>query len=1766
MPSGNLTSSAFNTETTLAIEDAGDPVLDRDSEPVAPLIPVRINFKSEDAGFANSFGIYDKSTMRAELLAPDLNETAEGALLYAEDLTQEQLDNLGFFLLPNGANKNTDLASLWGEELMVEKVAGVYAVTANGTPLLGSGAPAFFSDAAWNPGGLDHFVEDGTPAGYCLSVEDLRGGGDLDFDDALFLVEAGVPMTGAEVKVTFEGESAGFRNTFGYFVEGTDKAGILFADLDENTLAPGTMETLDLTAEEYKQLEFFLIPDGATKNAGLFADLDAIDLIVEEVGGVLQARDQTTGTVLEGYVNPVYVPEKPGNPDATRHALQIGDVDDYQLRWEDLPGGGDKDYNDTVIRVEVTPCDLPPPVLSITPDAADTLEGTDTSTPFTFTITRTGDLGAASTVTWTAMGLDTDPTADADDFIGDGFPTGTVTFAADESTKTITVDVDADSDVEPDEGFKVALSDATDATIDPGNASAEGVIRNDDEEVPPPVLSIAPDGADKAEGTDTSTPFTFTITRTGDLGATSTVTWTAMGLDTDPTADADDFIGDGFPTGTVTFAADESTKTITVDVNADSDVEPDEGFKVALSDATDATIDPGNASAEGVIRNDDVPPASIGDEVFEDVNGNGVRDGGEAGIAGVTVALIDDTNGNGVIDGGESALATTTTDANGGYQFTGLEAGDYIVDVDAPPDFDLTTPPEPRPVTVTAGETVTNADFGYQRIVPPASIGDFVWNDLDKDGIQDAGEPGFAGVTVALQDASGKTVATTTTDANGLYQFTGLAAGDYRIAFTAPDGFEASPRQQGADPAIDSDGLISDVVSLAPGETDATIDGGFFENPPPPIDVSINNITLLEEGETNDQFTLSLSQAATEDVVVQWTVEDVSATYDDDYTGPPPVSSSGQTTITAGETEARLDPGDYRAVDDDEVEGNETFKVTLTSVSVGGATIADGEGIGTIIDNDIGGEDIIVWQNGLGPTSGVEIGTPTAPSSFVVGTDASIPSGDVWSAGGGTDAWSDPNNWQDSSPPTDVDPAIFTDLGAGGTSLVDENFAIASLHYSAAGAHITDLNDDLNTNADEGSLLQIIGPTTVGIDNIQNMGSLRIQDARVNAPVSELSIGVKNFSTSADSVRGMLTIAGQSVAEITSAAGDVIVGFNRTNLGAASGELNALESAATVNIDVDDFVVGFARGMGTAQGTLRWNQQEAIFANDVLFGWGSNATSILDVPAGGTLRFGTESDRIGNLWLAFNDSGAGGTVVTDLDFTVTNPTFEAMIGGSLIVAEKSPGGGDAEGTLTLGSNSNIDVASAAGDVIVGFNRTNSGAASGELNALESAATVNIDVDDFVVGFARGMGTAQGTLRWNQQEAIFANDVLFGWGSNATSILDVPAGGTLRFGTESDRIGNLWLAFNDSGAGGTVVTDLDFTVTNPTFEAMIGGSLIVAEKSPGGGDAEGTLTLGSNSNIDVASAAGDVIVGFNRTNLGAASGELNALESAATVNIDVDDFVVGFARGMGTAQGTLRWNQQEAIFANDVLFGWGSNATSILDVPAGGTLRFGTESDRIGNLWLAFNDSGAGGTVVTDLDFTVTNPTFEAMIGGSLIVAEKSPGGGDAEGTLTLGSNSNIDVASAAGDVIVGFNRTRLGRRQRRIECLGERGDGQYRCGRLCCRFRPWHGYRPGHAALEPARGDFCQRRALWLGLQRDVDPRRSRRWYAALRHRERPHWQPLAGVQRQWRGGNGGYRPGLHGHQSDLRGDDRRLVDCCREKPRRGRCRGNPDPRQQLQH
>jgi hypothetical protein len=213
----------------------------------------------------------------------------------------------------------------------------------------------------------------------------------------------------------------------------------------------------------------------------------------------------------------------------------------------------------------------------------------------------------------------------------------------------------------------------------------------------------------------------------------------------------------------------------------------------------------------------------IGDTVWYDANGNAVQDAGEAGISGVTVTLLDS---NGIpVPGG-----TAATDVNGQYTFE-VDAGTYSVQVDASnytgalAGFVATTS-EVKTYTVTIAN-VLDYDFGYRQ---PASIGDFVWNDLNGNGLQDAGEPGIPNVTVQLLGSDGTTVlGTTTTDGSGNYSFTNLFAGTYTVQFTASAGFTFTTKNAGSDATIDSNANLTgmtDAITLAAGATDNTIDAG----------------------------------------------------------------------------------------------------------------------------------------------------------------------------------------------------------------------------------------------------------------------------------------------------------------------------------------------------------------------------------------------------------------------------------------------------------------------------------------------------------------------------------------------------------------------------------------------------------------------------------------------------------------------------------------------------------------------------------------------------------------------------------------------------------------------------------------------------------------------------------------------------------------------------------------------------------------------------
>ncbi len=241
--------------------------------------------------------------------------------------------------------------------------------------------------------------------------------------------------------------------------------------------------------------------------------------------------------------------------------------------------------------------------LAIAADIQSQTEGDSGTTSFTFTVTLSGSPSGKTTVDYAVVGSD----VDADDFLGGVFPSGMVTFNQGETQKTIAIPVAGDTKVEASESFTVALSNPTsEAVIDAPAvdiSDASSTILNDDS------ATLHLTGVDQAEGDGGGqTAFLFAVTLDHAVEGGFDLAFTTND-GTATTADNDYINNDSM----VTFAGTAGeVQTITVQVNQDAKVEPDEVFNVALGaiSLSDGGISPGRVTIvggtrNGIIRNDD---------------------------------------------------------------------------------------------------------------------------------------------------------------------------------------------------------------------------------------------------------------------------------------------------------------------------------------------------------------------------------------------------------------------------------------------------------------------------------------------------------------------------------------------------------------------------------------------------------------------------------------------------------------------------------------------------------------------------------------------------------------------------------------------------------------------------------------------------------------------------------------------------------------------------------------------------------------------------------------------------------------------------------------------------------------------------------------------------------------------------------------------------------------------------------------------------------
>ena len=182
--------------------------------------------------------------------------------------------------------------------------------------------------------------------------------------------------------------------------------------------------------------------------------------------------------------------------------------------------------------------------------------------------------------------------------------------------------------------------------------------------------------------------------------------------------------------------------------------------------------------------------ARVGDYVWVDTNGNGVQDGNEAGVADVFVVLRSAAT--------QAIVQISQTDAAGKYFFTKLAPGSYLVQFEANATLYTFTAPYKTEVdsdsdvidfvngltdsfVLAAGATNLDIDAG---LLPWSCLGGNVWIDIDGDGTREGSEAQVQDITVVLfNEYKNVTLAVSTTDAAGHYQFCNLVVGSYSVEF-----------------------------------------------------------------------------------------------------------------------------------------------------------------------------------------------------------------------------------------------------------------------------------------------------------------------------------------------------------------------------------------------------------------------------------------------------------------------------------------------------------------------------------------------------------------------------------------------------------------------------------------------------------------------------------------------------------------------------------------------------------------------------------------------------------------------------------------------------------------------------------------------------------------------------------------------------------------------------------------------------------------------
>ncbi len=1017
---------------------------------------------------------------------------------------------------------------------------------------------------------------------------------------------------------------------------------------------------------------------------------------------------------------------------------------------------------------------------------------------------------------------------------------GTLTFAAGETSRTVRVSVTGDATDEPDETVVVTLSGAANATI--STATGTGTITDDDG-----VPSLSIDSPSVNEGDSGAAHLDFTVTLSAVSGREVTVDYADAGTGT--ATSGTDYAA--VSAGTLTFAVGETSKTVRVSVKGDGTDELDETVRLALSGAANAAVGTGT-----IVDDDGAPTVSIDSpSVAEGDSGSANLDFTVtlSAVSGkrVTVGYAEATGGTATSGTDYTALTSgTLTFAAGDVSktITVSVTGDAADEADETVKVALSSPTNAT-VSATSGTgtgTITDDDGAPSLSINSPSVNE--------------GDSGSANLvfTVTLAPASGREVTvgyadTGTGTATSGTDYAALTSGT--LTFAAGDVSKTITVSVTGDATDEADETVrlalSDLTNAAVGTGTGT---GMIIDDDGASSLSINSPSVNEgdSGSANLVFTVTLAPASAQQVTVSYAEgSGGTATLVTDYEA----LGAGTLTFAVGET---LKTVRVSVTGDATDEPDETVVVTLSGAA--NATISTATGTGMIIDDD------------GAPSLSIDSPSVTEGDNL---TDTTY----IWAAPSGTVITGD------------FDGDGKDDIG------IKENSGTWRIRYATntrgqfgnettytwptgAGTIITgdfdgDGKDDIGVKDNSGNWYIRYATSTRG--QFGNQTNHR-WPAAPGAPVvtgdfdsdGKDDIGVKETATNNWFFRYATSTRGQFGGETSTSwainAGTVLSGdFN----GDGRDDIGVKESAS------DNWLFRYAtstRGQFEAQTSASW----AINAGTVLTG---------DFDGNGTDDIGVKETATDNWRIRYRD-GAGNSGVPELDFTVD---LSAASEKEVTVSYADAGTGTAtsgtdyvalaSGTLTFaaGDVSKTVRVSVTGDTTDEQDETVKVALSGPTNAALGTGTIidddtspslSVNSPSVIEGAAGDTASLTFTVTLS---AASDREVTVDWaegpGGTATSGTDYTAitGGTLTFaaGTTSQ-------AFDVSVTGdGTDETDETVVATlsnaaNATLGTGTGTGTITDD------DASPTLSIDSPSVIE--GAAGDTASLTFTVTLSAASGK------------------------------------------------------------------------------------------------------------------------------------------------------------------------------------------------------------------------------------------------------------------------------------------------------